>query len=185
MVQAKKRKRLLNQRMIVDGAVELLNEGGLDNLSLRKLADRLNVSAPSIYRHFADKAALKSAILDTLFFETLDSIPEHTDPTEWMQAFGEALWRTMMGVRDYARLLLVTDIQPEQVARTLAIVRSHLEPLAMPTDEALNLQSSLQALLIGWAAFLHSPIGPSLGQHLAIEELALRDMRRLIAAYCD
>ena len=184
-MQVRKRKRLLNQRMIVDEAVQLLNEGGLDNLSLRKLADRLNVSAPSIYRHFADKAALKSAILDTMFFETLDSIPEHTDAAAWMQAFGEALWRMMMHVRDYARLLLVTDIQPEHVARIIATVRARLEPLAMPTEEALNLQSSIQALLIGWAAFLHSPIGPSLTQHLAIEQLALRDMRRLIAAYCD
>ena len=184
-MQVRKRKRLLNQRMIVDAAVDLLNEGGLENLSLRQLADRLNVSAPSIYRHFADKAALKSAILDTMFFETLDSIPEQTDAAEWMQAFGEAMWRMMMGVHDYARLLLVTDIQPEQVARTIAIVRSRLEPLAMPTDEALDLQSSIQALLIGWAAFLHSPLGPSLSQHLAIEELALRDMRRLIASYCE
>ena len=183
-MQVRKRKRLLNQRMIVDGAVDLLNEGGLDNLSLRRLADRLNVSAPSLYRHFADKAALKSAILDTLFFETLASIPEHTDAAEWMQAFGEAMWRMMMQVHDYARLLLVTDIQPEHVARIIATVRSHLEPLAMPTDEALDLQSSIQALLIGWAAFLHSPLGPSLTQHLAVEELALRDMRRLIASYC-
>ena len=182
-MQGRKRKRLLDQRMIVDEAVALLDEGGLDNLSLRKLAERLNVSAPSIYRHFADKAALKSAILDTMFFETLDSIPEHTDAAEWMQAFGEAMWRMMMQVRDYARLLLVTDIQPEHVARIIATVRSRLEPLAMPTEEALNLQSSIQALLIGWAAFLHSPIGPTLRQHLAIEELALRDVRRLIAAY--
>lgn len=184
-MQGRKRKRLLNQQRIVHEAIELLNEGGLETLSLRRLADRLHVSAPSLYRHFTDKAALQSAVLDTLFFETLDSIPKHTDPAQWMQAFGEALWRTMMGLRDYARLLLVTEMQPDRVARTIAIVRSRLEPLAMPTDEALNLQSSIQALLIGWAAFLHSPIGPSLKQHLAIEELALRDMRRLIAAYCE
>ena len=71
-----------------------------------------------------------------------------------------------------------------QVARTVASVRARLEPLAMPTDEALNLQSSIQALLIGWAAFAHAPYGSSLRKHLPIEQLALRDMRRLIAAYC-
>jgi len=183
-MQGRKRKRLINQRMIVEEAVALLNEGGLDNLSLRKLADRLNVSAPSIYRHFGDKADLLVAVLDTLFFEVLHSIPEHRDPARWMEAFGQALWGKLMAVRDYGRLVLVTEIKPNQVAATVASVRSRLEPLAMPTDEALNLQSSIQALLIGWAAFAHSPYGSSLREHLPIEELALRDMRRLIAAYC-
>ena len=184
-MQGRKRKRLLNQQMIVAEAVALLNEGGLDNLSLRKLADRLNVSAPSIYRHFADKADLLVAVLDMLFFEVLHAVPEHRDPARWMEAFGEVFWRKLMAVRDYGRLVLVTEIKPEQVARTVATVRARLEPLAMPTDEALNLQSSIQALLIGWASFAHAPYGASLEQYLPIQELALRDMRRLIAAYCE
>lgn len=183
-MQAKKRKRLLNRRMIIDAAVELLNERGLENLSLRQLAERLDVSAPSIYRHFADKADLLVAVLDMLFFEVLHSVPEHRDPAQWMEMFGEALWRRLMAVRDYGRLVLVTEIKPEQVARTVATVRARLAPLAMPTDEALNLQSSIQALLIGWAAFAHAPYGSSLEQFLPIEQLALRDMRRLIVAYC-
>ena len=97
-------------------------------------------------------------------------------------------WRVLGwggAVRDYGRLVLVTEIKPEQVAATVATVRARLEPLAMPTDEALNLQSSIQALLIGWASFAHAPYGASLEQYLPIQELALRDMRRLIAAYCE
>ena len=183
-MQGRKRKRLLNQKMIIEEAVELLNERGLENLSLRQLAERLNVSAPSIYRHFADKADLLVAILDMLFFEVLHAVPEQRDPALWMEAFGEVFWRKLMAVRDYGRLVLVTEIKPEQVARTVATVRARLEPLAMPTDEALNLQSSIQALLIGWASFAHAPYGSSLTQHVPIEHLALRDMRRLIAAYC-
>ena len=183
-MQVRKRKRLLNQRMIIDAAVELLNERGLENLSLRQLAERLNVSAPSIYRHFADKADLLVAVLDMLFFDLLHSMPEETDPATWMETFGVTFWGKLMAVRDYGRLVLVTEIKPEQVARTVASVRARLEPLDMPTDEALNLQSSIQALLIGWAAFTHAPYGSSLKEHLPMEELALRDMRRLIAAYC-
>jgi AcrR family transcriptional regulator len=184
-LQVRKRKRLLNQRIIVDAAVELLNERGLENLSLRQLAERLNVSAPSIYRHFADKADLLVAVLDTLFFEVLHAMPEDRDPVAWMETFGVTFWGKLMEVRDYGRLVLITEIKPEQVARTVASVRARLEPLAMPTDEALNLQSSIQALLIGWAAFAHAPYGSSLRKHLPIEQLALRDMRRLIAAYCS
>lgn len=183
-MQGLKRRRRLDQRLIVQEAIELLNEGGLENLSLRRLADRLGVSAPSLYRHFTDKAALLGAVLDTLFFEVLFSVPDNSDPAEWMQAFGEALWRRMMEVRDFGRLVFVIE-RPEGLAKTIAIVRSRLEPLTMPTDEALNLQSSIQALLMGWAAFAHSPFSSALKQYVPIEELALRDMRRLIDAYCE
>jgi len=184
-MQGKRRFRRLNQRLILEEAVHLLNEGGLENLSLRKLAERLGVSAPSLYRHFRDKAALLSVLLDSLFFEVLFSIPAHRDPAEWMNAFGEAIWRKMMEVRDYGRLVLVTEVSGDQVARTVAVVQSRVAHLDMPGEEALNLQSSIQALLIGWAAFVHSPFGSSLREFVPIEELALRDMRRLITTYCD
>jgi TetR/AcrR family transcriptional regulator, tetracycline repressor protein len=58
------------KRIIVE-AKALLNEEGLDSLSLRKLAARLGVSALSLYWHFADKSALLSTLLEEMFYEVL------------------------------------------------------------------------------------------------------------------
>jgi AcrR family transcriptional regulator len=59
-------------REIVDVARELLEEEGLDALSMRRLADRLGIRAPSLYKHFAGKQALESALVSAGFDEQAD-----------------------------------------------------------------------------------------------------------------
>lgn len=43
---------------IIDAALELLNEVGLDQLSTRRLAEKLNLQQPSLYARFKNKRAL-------------------------------------------------------------------------------------------------------------------------------
>jgi AcrR family transcriptional regulator len=52
-------------REIVAAARELLEEEGPDALSMRRLAERLGIRAPSLYKHLPDKAALEAAIIAT------------------------------------------------------------------------------------------------------------------------
>src|SRR3954454_7730506 len=54
-------------REIVDVALELLEEEGAASLSMRRLADRLGIRAPSIYKHLPDKQALEAAIISAGF----------------------------------------------------------------------------------------------------------------------
>jgi AcrR family transcriptional regulator len=54
-------------REIVDAALTLLAEEGPDGLSMRRLADRLGIRAPSIYKHLPDKQALEAAIISAGF----------------------------------------------------------------------------------------------------------------------
>lgn len=54
-------------REIVDVALELLEQEGSDGLSMRRLADRLGIRAPSIYKHLPDKQALEAAIISVGF----------------------------------------------------------------------------------------------------------------------
>jgi AcrR family transcriptional regulator len=54
-------------RQIVATARELVEEEGLDALSMRRLADRLGIRAPSIYKHLPDRAALEAALISATF----------------------------------------------------------------------------------------------------------------------
>jgi AcrR family transcriptional regulator len=54
-------------REIVDTALELLEEEGPDGLSMRRLAERLGIRAPSIYKHLPDKQALEAVIISRGF----------------------------------------------------------------------------------------------------------------------
>lgn len=54
-------------------AVDLISQGGVENLSIRKLADQVGVSRTAPYHHFKDKNALLCAIAEQ-GFERQDSI---------------------------------------------------------------------------------------------------------------
>ena len=52
-------------REIVAAARELLEQEGAEALTMRRLAERLGIRAPSLYKHLPDKAALEVAIIAT------------------------------------------------------------------------------------------------------------------------
>jgi AcrR family transcriptional regulator len=59
-------------REIVGVALELLEEEGPGGLSMRRLADRVGIRAPSIYKHLPDKDALEAAIISVGFERQAD-----------------------------------------------------------------------------------------------------------------
>jgi AcrR family transcriptional regulator len=51
------------RQQIVDAARRILEEQGEDALTVRRLADALGIRAPSLYKHFPDKAAVEVALM--------------------------------------------------------------------------------------------------------------------------
>ena len=56
-------------REIVDAARELLEAEGPEGLSMRRVAERVGIRAPSIYKHLPDKQALEAALVSAGFEE--------------------------------------------------------------------------------------------------------------------
>jgi AcrR family transcriptional regulator len=56
-------------REIVAAARELLEAEGPEGLSMRRVAERLGIRAPSIYKHLPDKQALEAAVVSQGFDE--------------------------------------------------------------------------------------------------------------------
>ena len=54
-------------RDILESARRLLEEEGPKALTMRRLAERLGIRAPSIYKHFPGKQALESALISVAF----------------------------------------------------------------------------------------------------------------------
>ena len=57
-------------REIVAAARALLEEEGPEALSMRRVADRVGIRAPSIYKHLADKRELEAALISAGFEES-------------------------------------------------------------------------------------------------------------------
>lgn len=56
----------LAQERLVDAALDLLQEVGLDTLSTRRLADRLGVKSPALYWHVRNKDELLGLVADAI-----------------------------------------------------------------------------------------------------------------------
>jgi AcrR family transcriptional regulator len=59
----------LSRERILEAAVRLADEGGLESLSMRRLARELGVEAMSLYNHVANKGALVDGIVDLVLEE--------------------------------------------------------------------------------------------------------------------
>ncbi|MFE1051040.1 TetR/AcrR family transcriptional regulator [Streptomyces rochei] len=92
----------LDRRRVADTALDLLNEVGLDGLTLRAIARELDVKAPALYWHFKDKQAL----LDEMATEMYRRMVADTslDPAD---TWRERLFKTNRGLR--AALLRYRD----------------------------------------------------------------------------
>src|SRR5690242_3117266 len=73
----------LSREQIVHAAVELLDEKGLDGLSMRRLGSRLAAGATSLYWYVATKDDLLELALDEVMGEI--EIPD-TDAADWRTA---------------------------------------------------------------------------------------------------
>jgi AcrR family transcriptional regulator len=54
---------------ILDAARMLFVERGIDAVSMREIAKKINYSATTLYHHFADKEALLQAVCDEDFLK--------------------------------------------------------------------------------------------------------------------
>lgn len=79
-----RRDRLRNEarRSILDATEALLVEEGYERFSMRRLAERCGVSAPTIYHYFSDKTGLLDQLLEERFERLrarLDAVPRAED----------------------------------------------------------------------------------------------------------
>jgi TetR/AcrR family tetracycline transcriptional repressor len=98
----------LTRTQIIEEALRLVDAQGLEGLSLRTLAARLDVQAPTLYWHVPNKAALLDAVSDAIMGEALDGLAGLDDVRtvqEWMLGALVVLREAMLRHRDGARIV--------------------------------------------------------------------------------
>lgn len=89
----------LDQVSVVEAAVRLIDEEGLDQLSLGRLAERLGVRTPSLYNHIAGLPGL----MRDLALYSLRDLYEHITRATIGKAGGEAILALADSFRAYAK----------------------------------------------------------------------------------
>jgi len=102
-----RRRRTLDQSQVVRAALALLDEVGLEALTMRRLAERLGVQPASLYRHVRDKEELLLLLGDEISGE----IPLVGAHGGWREQVTQIAWNVRRGLRqhrDAARVLAAT-----------------------------------------------------------------------------
>ncbi|MGI9666838.1 MAG: TetR/AcrR family transcriptional regulator C-terminal domain-containing protein [Acidimicrobiia bacterium] len=77
-----KRRQPLSRERLLETAIALADAEGIDALTMRHLAERLDVEAMSLYYHVANKEAILDGVVDALLMEVSDEIGGFEPPDE-------------------------------------------------------------------------------------------------------
>lgn len=143
-------RRRLDRGRLVEAALELLDEGGLEGLTTRRLADRLDVRSPSLYWHFRDKEELLDLLAERIMSEVVVPGPQ----LPWrgrIEALTTGFRRALLAHRDAARIVSGRPpIGVCQLAVAEAALRSLLDA-GLPPAEAADGIGLLVSYVTGFA----------------------------------
>lgn len=137
MSPEEEKQRGLTRERLVEAALELINEEGLEGLSMRALADKLEVKASSLYWHVRDR----SELLDLLAESILEGVARPRHRSTWREAVmasGDALRRRVSAQKDASRILLAVPGALER-SDTFGDIKAQLGTAGLQAAEAEDL----------------------------------------------
>jgi AcrR family transcriptional regulator len=156
---------------IVDAALRVLEKVGVDELSMRLVANDLRTGPASLYWHVRSKDELLQLLFERLNDEI--ELPE-PDPARWQEQL-KTLGRQVRALahrrRDYARLSLGRIPSGPSLARFAEWMFALLVPVGVP-DQVIAYVGDVLSLYVGAYAFEESLGPPSpTGEPLAAEQI--------------
>jgi TetR/AcrR family tetracycline transcriptional repressor len=122
--ERRRKRRPLDQAQVVRAALRLLDEVGLDDLTMRRLAAHLGVKAASLYRHVHNKDELLALLGDEISSE----IPGPRASGTWQEQLTVMAWNVRRGLlahRDAARVLANSPpVGPRRLKHIEAVLRT-------------------------------------------------------------
>lgn len=138
---------------VVGTAIQLLQEVGLDGLTLRRLATELGISAPTLYWHVKDKRELLDLMSEQMVLKAPEKMPPFPEGLPWDEKIAEGLRRqyeSIIAYRDGARV--VAGNRPTEAS--LPGIESFLKlwvDAGFPANEALAYILALGDFVTGCA----------------------------------
>jgi TetR/AcrR family transcriptional regulator, tetracycline repressor protein len=136
---------------IVDEALRLLDEVGIDKLSTRKLAERLGVQQPALYWHFRNKSELLDAINSEMLLRFhSDRLPKPgQDWVAFTLANARSIRKTLLSVRDGARLTAGTRPSVAEFADVEKVLQLYVDS-GFSAREAFEIAICVTRYVVGY-----------------------------------
>ncbi|MBO0777690.1 MAG: WHG domain-containing protein [Ktedonobacteraceae bacterium] len=150
----------LDQATVIEAAARLIDEEGIEQLSLARLAERLGVRTPSLYNHVAGLAGLKQDLAVHCSREVLARLTRAAVG----KAGTEAIFSIADAYRDYALhsagryALTLQSPQPDNqelqdIARQIIeVVQAILAPYKLSEEQSIHAIRGLRSIIQGFVS---------------------------------
>jgi AcrR family transcriptional regulator len=139
----------LSRPLIVSTALDLVDQHGVDALTMRALARALGADPMAVYRHVRDKEALLGALCDALLAD-LDPFDPDRPWRPQVERFAQQLRDALAARPSLAAVLATAPVTPSAVALTQQAIVV-LTNRGVPLDVAVGGLSTVFAYVIGFA----------------------------------
>jgi TetR/AcrR family transcriptional regulator, tetracycline repressor protein len=144
----------VNREILTRAALELLNEVGLEELTLRRLGTALNVRAGAMYWHFKNKEELLNEMATMLLADAAPGLlpaRRRGDWKLWVVAFGEGLRKALLRYRDGARMVTGTKLTNTEYMKTAEIMGTQLIKAGFTLRQGVVLLSTVYNYTLSFA----------------------------------
>jgi TetR/AcrR family transcriptional regulator, tetracycline repressor protein len=141
----------LDRERVVAEAVALLDAGGLEGVTLRRLAGRLGVQAPTLYWHVPNKAALVTAIAEAILeqeFPVLEPPGPQERWQDWLMHLAGRLRRALLAHPDGARVISASQLSLRMAAISELAIRT-LTERGLPLRQARVMVLTVERFTVG------------------------------------
>jgi TetR/AcrR family transcriptional regulator, tetracycline repressor protein len=136
----------VNRDMVARAGLRLLNEVGLEQLTLRLLGRELKVQAATLYWHFKSKEELIDEMATMVLAEgapQLVPMKESSDWSVWATSFGIGLRKTLLAYRDGARMVAGTRLTNTAYMKTSEQIAARLIESGFTVRQTVVLLSTI------------------------------------------
>ncbi|MEU5301282.1 TetR/AcrR family transcriptional regulator C-terminal domain-containing protein [Streptomyces noursei] len=135
----------IDRDVVVETALRLLNESGLDGLTLRRIAKELGVQAPALYWHFKNKQELLDEMATEIFRRLFRATMPEGGPgadgrwPSWREMLHQTcvvLRRELLRYRDGGKVVSGTRMTDDTFAAPMELFLSHFVAAGYTLPEA-------------------------------------------------
>lgn len=138
MSTTRTKRRLRTQRAILDAARSIIVEDGLQALSMRTLADRIDYSPAGLYEYFSSKEGIVAAVCgdgQRSLFAAMDQVDKRLSPLDYLEGIGMAYIGFALEHPDYFVVMFTAAVPPAMAGATPA----EMQPITIQTGSAYGI----------------------------------------------
>jgi len=164
------------QEQIITAALELLAEKGLNDLSLRDIAKKLDMKAPTLYWYFKSKSELIDYMAEAMLKREFNGVkPRAKDEAwqDWLNAYMGKLRKAMLAYPDGGRVVAGAHLYP---AKTLVQIfgDSTISLTSAGIDQKTALHTVMTTIQFTFGFVIEEQSGPTQDELASIKKTQRR-----------